>query len=379
MQPRGVRAWLWVRAARRMVVVSSSLWEGFLKAGYALMDRGYVPDFVVRFFSRLLLRETLAERDQGGVEDREEKLNSMVKQLKSMPIAIKTGDANEQHYEVPTEFFLRVLGPHLKYSCCLYKQEGDSLADAEEYMLELYCERADLEDLREGASILDLGCGWGSLSLYLAKKYPKVSITSLSNSTTQRNYIVGRAKEEGLGNLQVHTGDISEFDSFGSESFDRILSIEMFEHMKNYELLLEKLSRWLKPQGKLFVHIFSHVVHTYHYEVQGEGDWMTKYFFEGGTMPAHGLLLHFQKHLRVERTWHLNGKHYARTSRHWLELMDENKAEILSDFASEKAYGPRGAYAWWMRWRVFFIAVEEMFAFDGGEQWGVSMYKFVKD
>ena len=255
----------------------SALLDRFLKVGFALMDKGLVPDFLIRFASRLLLGQTLAGHRKGGSEAQADALNAMVKQLKLLPIAIKTADANEQHYEVPTEYFLRCLGPSLKYSCCLYEDlKRDTLGEAEERMLSLYCDRADLADLKPGSTVLDLGCGWGSLSLYLAKRYPQHNFVSLSNSKTQREFIEGRAEERNLGNLRVHTGDIAEFDGFGEGTFHRILSIEMFEHMKNYELLLEKLYRWLKPKGKLFVHIFTHMRHTYHYEVQSESDWMTK-------------------------------------------------------------------------------------------------------
>lgn len=338
------------------------------------MENGYIPDAVIRFFSRSLIAQTLSENSAGGTEKEVERLNSMVKQLKAMPIAIKTGDANEQHYEVPTEFFLKCLGPHLKYSCCLYTEPNMSLGQAEEAMLESYLEKSGVED---GMSILDLGCGWGSLSLFLAQRLPNAKVTSLSNSATQRAHIMSEAKERGISNLQVFTGDIRSFDDFKPSSFDRIFSIEMFEHMKNYELLLGKLSKWLKAEGKLFVHIFSHKTHCYHYEVKSEGDWMTKYFFEGGTMPSHDLLLHFQKHLRIDKTWRINGMHYAKTSRHWLNLMDQHKQRILSLFSEPSAYG-KDAYKWFVRWRVFYIAVEEFFAFKEGEEWGVSMYLFKK-
>ena len=360
-----------------MLQVLDSLWDHLFRFGFWAMDRGYVPDVVVRLFSRMLMAQTLSEHARGGTEACSDRHNAMVKQLKAMPIAIKTSDANEQHYEVPTEYFLKCLGPNLKYSCCLYKDfEKETLGQAEENMLSLYCERAEITD---GLHILDLGCGWGSLSLYLARKFPKAKVTSLSNSQTQREIIMKKAKEEGLSNLQVFTGDISEFDGFEAESFDRIVSIEMFEHMKNYEMLLEKLSRWLKKGGKLFVHIFAHERYTYHYEVKSESDWMTKYFFEGGTMPSHILLYSFQSHLKIQRSWRLNGKHYAKTSRHWLNLMDKHKESILGYFAQPKAYGPDKAYEWFIRWRVFYIAVEELFAYNTGEEWGVSMYRFVKE
>jgi cyclopropane-fatty-acyl-phospholipid synthase len=350
------------------------LYNYLLSLGISLMEKGYVPDHVIRYFSRSLIAQTLSECSDGGTEKEIDRLNSMVKQLKAMPIAINTADANEQHYEVPTEFFLKCLGPHLKYSCCLYPKANTSLGEAEEAMLETYLEKSGVED---GMRILDLGCGWGSLSLFLAQRLPNAKVTSLSNSATQRDHIMGQAKERGITNLQVFTGDIRSFDTFEPSSFDRIFSIEMFEHMKNYELLLEKLSKWLKPGGKLFVHIFSHMKHSYHYEVKSEGDWMTKYFFQGGTMPSHDLLLHFQKDLAIEKTWRLNGKHYAKTSRDWLRLMDQHKESILTRFAEPAAYG-KEAYRWFVRWRVFYIAVEEFFAFKNGEEWGVSMYLFNK-
>lgn len=298
-------------------------------------------------------------------------MQAFVDELKTLPVAIKTEKSTEQHYEVPTEYFLLCLGKHLKYSSCLYPTPTTSLEQAEEAMLRTCCERAELVD---GLSVLELGCGWGSLSLYMAAKYPNSSITAVSNSRTQKEHIDGQAKVRGITNLTVITADMVEFQAPGT--YDRVVSVEMFEHMKNYQELMRRVSTWLKPGGKLFVHIFVHRGLPYHYEVQGEDDWITKYFFEGGTMPSNDLLLYFQDNLAIEQQWYVNGSHYSRTLEDWLVRHDKAKKAIMPLF--EKTYGKDQALKWFVYWRLFYLACSELFNYGGGDEWGVGHYRFVK-
>ena len=340
--------------------------------GLRLIEAGLVPDAVIRRGIRGLLQARLTMERAGGFAAAAERKNAFVEELRALPVAVHTQAANEQHYEVPTEYFLECLGPRLKYSCCLYKPGEDwrtgDLGEAEEAMLELYCARAEL---RDGLDVLELGCGWGSLSLFLAAKYPNSSVTGVSNSRTQREHILGQAKRRGLTNLEIITADAVVFEA--PAQYDRVLSVEMFEHMKNYEILFGRIARWLRPGGKLFVHVFSHKSYCYHYEDNGEDDWMTRYFFTGGTMPSHDLFAHFQDDLKLRRHWWLNGMHYANTLRKWLALMDGKKAKLRPLF--EQTYGAEDT-KWWNYWRVFYLACEEMFAYGDGEEWGVSHYLF---
>lgn len=341
------------------------------------VEQGLIPDVITRAAMRHLIRQRLNAPETVDQERRAEAFAQFLQDLRSSPIAINTADANVQHYEVPAEFFHRHLGPCLKYSCCLYPQGGETLAQAEIKMLELYAERAGIVD---GMRIMDLGCGWGSLSLWLAKRFPNSEIVGLSNSHGQREFIMEQAQQRGLGNLQIITGNIVEFEypAQGIEAgFDRILSIEMFEHMKNYGLLLKKISGWMRPDAKLFVHIFAHKLVAYHYEVKDDTDWMTQYFFLGGTMPSEHLFAHFQDDLRIVRQWWVNGQHYEKTSNHWLAGMDAQRAQILSIF--EKAYGGAAeAKIWFNRWRMFYMAVAEFFGIEKGNEWGVGHYLFEK-
>ncbi len=342
-----------------------------------LVERGLIPDPLTRLGMRQLMKRRLIDEAALDGEARSRRFNAFVDQLRASPIAINTQDANVQHYEVPAEFFHLHLGPRLKYSCALYPTGNETLAQAEQHMFELYAERAGLVD---GMRIMDLGCGWGSLSLWLAERYPRSQIVGLSNSHGQREFIEGRARTRGFGNLKILTGNIVEFEYEGTgveTNFDRVMSIEMFEHMKNYGLLLAKISRWMKPDAKLFVHIFVHKLLAYHFEVQSSTDWMTQYFFSGGTMPSENLLLNFQDDLRVTRQWWVSGTHYERTSNHWLAGMDAKKAEILRVF--EPAYGgATEAKFWFERWRMFYMAVAELFGYDHGNEWGVAHYLFDK-
>jgi len=338
-----------------------------------LTERGLFPDVLVRAGMRKLISQRLTDPDNIDGERRAQRYNAWLDQLRASPIAIETQAANQQHYEVPADFFHLHLGPRLKYSCALYPRGDETLAQAEEYMFALYAERAGL---RDGMRILDLGCGWGSLSLWLAEKYPRSQITGLSNSHGQRQFIEARAQQRGLSNVRILTGNVVDFDFPSADvevGFDRVMSIEMFEHMRNYGLLLAKIARWLKPEGRLFVHIFAHKLLSYPYEVKDDTDWMTQYFFLGGIMPSENLLLNFQDQLRVERQWWVSGQHYEKTSNHWLAGMDAAKARIMPVF--ETTYG-RDAAIWFQRWRMFYLAVAEFFGYAGGNEWGVAHYLF---
>ncbi|PKS05224.1 hypothetical protein jhhlp_008595 [Lomentospora prolificans] len=297
-----------------------------------------------------------------------EQKNAYIEKLRTRPMAVETEAANKQHYEVGTGVLAACLGPRMKYSCCLYSKGSETLAEAETAMLDAYVEKAEL---RDGMSILDLGCGWGSCALYFAERFPGSKITAISNSRTQKEYIDGRAKELDLTNLQVFTGNIVDYE-FEPESFDRVVSIELFEHMKNYELLMAKIAGALKPGGKLFVHLFAHKSTPYDYE---EG-WMSTHFFTGGTMPSADLLLYFQNDLRIKRQWWINGKHYSKTCEDWLAQMTKNKQRIWPHLS--QTYGDDKARVWYNRWKIFYMACSELFAYQGGDTWGVAHYLFEK-
>lgn len=341
-----------------------------------LCERGLIPDRLTRRGMRAMMGKRLRDEASGDGEARSRRFNQFLTELRASPIAIETPAANEQHYEVPAEFFHRHLGPNLKYSCCLYPVGNESLETAEELMLKTYLDRLGVAD---GMRVLDLGCGWGSVSLWLAAKFPGVEVVGLSNSNGQREFILQRAKERGLRNLSILTGNIAEFEMPAEvlgTGFDRVISIEMFEHMKNYGLLLNKISRWMKAESRLFVHIFVHKLLSYHFEDKAQDDWMTRYFFRGGTMPSENLLLHFQDDLKLVKNWWIGGQHYEKTANHWLERMDAHKAEIMPVFRS--AYGDAGAAVWFQRWRMFYMAVAELFGYAGGNEWGVGHYLFEK-
>jgi len=335
-----------------------------------LCERGLIPDALARFGMRRLIGQRLADESAGDADDPGARHAQFVRELRASPIAINTQDANAQHYEVPAEFFRLHLGPRLKYSCCLYTDPAHTLAQAEDAMLELCAQRAGVAD---GQRILDLGCGWGSLSLWLAQRYPRAQVVGLSNSTGQREFIEARARERGLTNLRVVTGNVADFD-FAAGEFDRVLSVEMFEHMRNYEALLSKIARWLKPGGQLFVHVFAHQTLAYPFEVKDSSDWMTRYFFSGGLMPSARLLGEFQGALRLDQQWWVEGTHYERTANDWLAGMDARRTEILEVFHA--GYGPAEAARWVQRWRMFYMAVAELFGYRHGSEWGVAHYRF---
>jgi cyclopropane-fatty-acyl-phospholipid synthase len=322
---------------------------------------------------RMLMKTRLAQEGQGGPEATLLRLSKLVRELRASPIAIETASANQQHYEVPAAFFHKHLGPCLKYSSCLYPSGNETLAEAEIAMLELSAARAGLAD---GQRILDLGCGWGSLSLWMAKRYPNARITGISNSHGQREFIMQEARSRGLSNLSIITADIVDFNFDAAtlgDRFDRICSIEMFEHMKNYAALFEKVSGWLKDDGRLFVHVFAHRLFAYHFNDNDDSDWMTRYFFTGGLMPSQSLFLCFPEHLAIEDQWWVDGRHYEKTANHWLAGMDRAKADIMPVFKA--TYGSDAA-RWFQRWRMFYMAVAELFGYAKGSQWGVAHYLF---
>ena len=333
-----------------------------------LAESGFIPDSVIRLGIRRLLRNRLASIaafDTPGNTRKEE----FVQMMNNSEIALVPDVANEQHYEVPASFFAACLGKHRKYSCC-YWPDGDGGLDGAEYeALKISAERAQLQD---GMDILDLGCGWGSFSLYMAENYPNASVTSVSNSGSQREYIQEQARQRGLTNLHVITEDMNAFQI--DKKFDRVVSIEMFEHMRNYARLFERISHWLKPGGKFFMHIFCHRSAAYEFVDAGPSDWMSRYFFSGGIMPSEDLPSKFQEHLGLEQQWRWSGEHYQATAEAWLENMDNNRDEVRELFVP--VYGDTHADKWIMRWRIFFLAVSELFGSHGGKEWFVGHYLF---
>lgn len=283
------------------------------------------------------------------------------------PIAVRPDAANAQHYEVPAEFFGLVLGPRRKYSCCLYGDGVRTLAEAEECAL---AETAAHADLADGQDILELGCGWGSLSLWMAAKFPSSRITAVSNSRSQREFIEAAARDRGLSNLRVVTADMNDFST--DASFDRIVSVEMFEHMTNWQALLRRVHGWLRPDGRLFLHVFSHRLAPYLFDVQDKEDWIAQHFFTGGIMPSHGLIRHCAEGFEVEQDWRWSGSHYARTAHDWLANFDRQRDTV--DAVLWTTYG-KDASLWRRRWRLFFLATAGLFGHSHGEEWGVSHYR----
>ena len=291
--------------------------------------------------------------------------------LKHSQIAIETDKANEQHYELPTAFFEAVLGKRLKYSACFFPHDRTELDEAEEFALQIYSDRAQLNDEQH---ILELGCGWGSFTLWMAERYPNAKITAVSNSATQRQHILSKAEKYGLMNIDVITCDVNVLE-LQQNAFDRVVSVEMFEHVRNYQKLFEKIQSWLKADGLLWCHIFCHRFLHYPFEIKSEYDWMSRYFFTGGLMPASSTFLHFQQHLELSQHWQWSGTHYEKTANAWLENMDRNAEQLKPLF--EKVYG-QDAAAWWQRWRIFFMACAELFGFEHGQEWIIGHFLFKK-
>jgi len=341
-----------------------------LEAGYNnWLERDLLPDWLIRIGIRRLVSARLRKEQKGSPAEQAERLMQFIAQLRQSPVAIRPEAANAQHYEVPAEFFRHVLGPQMKYSCALWNADTNDLAEAEDAMLELTCSRARLED---GQDVLELGCGWGSLSLFMAGRFPKSRILAVSNSHSQKQFIDAEAARRGLANLTVVTADMNDFST--DSRFDRVVSVEMFEHMRNYQELLRRIASWSRPGALLFVHVFAHSRFAYPYEVQDASDWMAQHFFTGGVMPSDDLLLYFQKDFLIREHWRLSGAHYQKTSEAWLERLDLHRKEVLDLFAA--VYGKSEAKRWLVRWRVFFMACAELFGFAGGNEWIVSHYLF---
>ena len=336
-----------------------------------LAERGFVPDFLIRAGIRNLCRKRLQQCWTDDCEANAELVEEYMRSVDESPLAVLTDKANEQHYEVPAAFYHKVLGKNLKYSSCFFEDLVSDLTTAENKALELTCDHADLQD---GQQILELGCGWGSLSLWMAKHFPKARITSVSNSNSQREYIMGQAKERKLSNLQVITADVNTFEP--DDTYDRVVSVEMFEHVRNHRGLFKRIHSWLKKDGKLFTHVFCHRSTSYPFEVEGEDDWMSKHFFSGGTMPADELFLRISGELELETRWRWSGEHYAKTSECWLENLDRAKSEVIPIF--EKEMNPEEAMRMFRRWRIFFLACAETFGFANGQEWWVSHDLFRK-
>ena len=337
---------------------------------YDILATGLVPELAIRAGIKTMLAKKLQELNTDDPELLLQRTYQFKYALEKLPIAIDTDLANNQHYEVPTEFFQNILGLQMKYSCCLWN-DAQNLDQAEEAMLWKSAQRAEIKD---GHRILDLGCGWGSFTLFAAEHFPNSYITAVSNSRSQKVYIEQAASAKGLKNIEVITADIKDLE-LDSQLFDRIVSIEMFEHVKNYRLLFGKLNRWLKPEGKVFVHVFTHLIHQYHFDVD-ENDWLGRYFFSGGTMPSDMLFTLFNEDLLVKNHWRVNGLNYHKTSEAWLENMSRNRTAVQEIIA--KTYGRDQQTRWWMYWRLFFLACSELWAYANGNEWIVSHYLFEK-
>ena len=337
-----------------------------------LAERGLLPDALLRYGIRRQCQDRLRSELDGGLEAQAARFRERIELLRNSPVAIHTDAANAQHYELPPAFFKLCLGNRLKYSSAYYPRGDETLDQAEEAMLTLYSERAELAD---GQHILELGCGWGSLTLWMAERYPNAKITAVSNSNQQREHIEAKCRKRALFNVQVITRDVNRLELEAAQ-FDRCVSVEMFEHMRNHDILLGRIANWLKPGGKLFVHIFAHKTLMYPFETTGEDNWMGRHFFTGGLMPASDTLLWFQRALQIEQRWHVDGTHYQRSANHWLANQDARKDQVMATLV--EAYGSKAAPLWFQRWRMFWMSCAELFGYADGQEWLVAHYRFVR-
>lgn len=336
----------------------------------SLLEQDLLPDPVIRFGIRGLLKEKLKKENAGGVEAAQKRMVEVINEMNRSPIAVNTTEANAQHYEVPTEFFQLVMGTYMKYSCGYWKTGVVDFDQSEWDMLDLATNRADLKD---GQTVLELGCGWGSMTLFMARRFPNSRIVGVSNSATQKKYIDEQARISGLKNVNIITADMNDFQT--ENRFDRVVSIEMFEHMRNYQKLLKNIAGWLNPDGKLFIHIFTHRKFAYFYRIDEGFDWMARYFFSGGIMPSDDLLYHFQDDFVIKDHWQVFGTHYQKTAEGWLKNMDRNKKAVLPILKA--TYG-KDYRKWWVYWRVFFMSCAELWGYDNGLEWIVSHYLLTK-
>ena len=337
--------------------------------GIQWVEQGRIPDGVVRSGIRRLLKERLEEIEAADAGDATAVAEAFLSTLRQAPVALLPDKANDQHYEVPAAFFQSVLGPNRKYSGCWWPEGVNTLDQAESRALEATCERAGLVD---GQRVLELGCGWGSLTLWMAWRYPSSRFTAVSNSASQRAFIEGEAARRGLTNVMVLTRDMNTFDT--GERFDRVVSVEMFEHMRNWPELFRRVAGWLVPGGRFFLHVFVHRLVPYEFVERNANDWMSRLFFSGGMMPSDDMALHFQDDLRVLRRWRWDGTHYERTANAWLANMDRHRDALRPVLVA--TYGEQDAELWRQRWRVFFMAVAELFGYNHGQEWWVSHYLF---
>lgn len=336
-----------------------------------LAENGWIPEALIRRGIRRLSQDRDQSLPPKNGQDLASYVTAFVQAMADSPVAVLTDKANEQHYELPPEFFEIVLGRQRKYSCCLWEDATRNLDEAEELSLSVTAEHADLQD---GQTILELGCGWGSLSLWMARHYPHSTILGVSNSNSQRQSIMARAKAEGLSNLEIVTCDMNDFTT--DKHFDRVVSVEMFEHMRNWQTLMGRIAGWLNPEGRFFMHVFTHAQAPYLFEVQDENDWMSEYFFSGGMMPSLDLAPRVTKDLALEQQWTISGEHYQKTSDAWLANMTQNRKPIMTIL--EATYGKKQSTLWWHRWRIFFLACSELFGYDGGKVWPIGHYRFRK-
>lgn len=336
-----------------------------------LAEKALLPDALIRIGIRQLCSKRLEEIAAYDVETAGAMKEQFFSSMLQAEIAPLPKLANQQHYEVPASFFEKVLGSNKKYSSCFWQASDQDLTAAEISALTQTCQHAELSD---GMDILELGCGWGSLTCFMAKNFPNARITAVSNSHSQREYILGRLKQLQLNNVEIITADMNQFDI--EKKFDRVVSVEMFEHMRNYQILYGKVSQWLKAKGKFFKHIFCHRSFPYAFVPTSDDDWMSQFFFSGGFMPSDDTPLRFQDNLKIQQQWRWSGVHYAKTARAWLENMDQHWSEIAPVFAA--CYGQENVQLWRQRWRIFFMACEELFGYRDGQEWWVTHYLFEK-